>query len=73
MKSMKDMKKAVAIFRGLHITVLDEVGLQPLHFAHLPVWPKAKPLHVLPALHGIFSFLYLLEPLGSKVRIEVDW
>ena len=60
---MKDMKKAVAIFRPLHIAMFAEVTLQPFRLSCLPVWPKAKSLHVLHALHGIFPFLYLLEPL----------
>ena len=52
MKSMKDMKRAVAEFRASYITILAEVTVQPFRLAHILVWPKAKSLHV---LHGEFS------------------
>ena len=61
--SMKDMKKAVAKVRTLYIAMLAKVAVRPFRLSCLPVWPEAKSLHVLHALHGIFPFLYFLEPL----------
>ena len=55
MKSMKDMKKAVAEIGASYITMSAEVTVQPFRIAHLFVWPKAKSLHVLHALHGEYS------------------
>ena len=57
------MKKAVAKVRTLYIAMLAKVAVRPFRLSCLPVWPEAKSLHVLHALHGIFPFLYLLEPL----------
>ena len=64
MKSMKDMKKAVAEFRTSCMTMLAEVTGQPIRLVHLPVWPKAKSLHVLHALHGELSVCNLHQPLN---------
>jgi len=64
MKSMKDMKKAVAGFGTSYIPMLAEVTVQPFRLAPLPVWPKAKSLHVLHALHGELSVFCLHEPLN---------
>ena len=58
MKSMKDMKKAVAGFRTSTIPMLAEVTVQPFRLAPLPVWPKAK------SLHGESSVFCLHEPLN---------
>ena len=58
---MKGMKKAVAEFRSSYITMLAEVTVESLRLARLPVWPKAKSLHV---LHGELSVSYLHEPLN---------
>ncbi len=70
MKSMKDMKKAVAEFRTPYIALLAEVTVQPSRLAHFPVWPKAKPLHVLHALHGESSVLIFARTIGLAMAYD---
>ncbi len=50
------MKKAVAEFGASYIALLAEVTVLPSRLAHFPLWPKAKSLHVLHALHGELAF-----------------
>ena len=61
MKNMKEHEEAVAEFQSSVYSIVRKAIIPPFHLAYLTVWPKAKFLHDLHALHGNFC-VSLIKP-----------